>query len=487
MTSRVVEDSCFMLIKHLCSYYLLFITGCFIICQLEVRAEESTIEDYLERGKRYMDMELYDQAINEFHQILQINLNHSETYYCMGDVYRHKNMTDKAMDAYQHVLTLHAPKQIHGLAYLRLGILYNEQGKFSDAEKYGKIAVEILPEMPKAYTNLGDIYLQRRNFVLAISCYQKAIGLAPSAVEPYTGLGRIYLKQNQLDLAIKYCKDAIQRDSFTSGNYYNLAQAYRRSRKLEEANSQIELFSRVKAYEDQVYRYREALQLSPNNQHLYLKLAELYEGAGDTNAAIHAYQASITLNPEFQTGHQRLGTIYMKQDKLDLAKSHLLKAIQIDPTVSNLYKDLGEVSIIQRDFDNAIMAYQKLVEFHPNSTQEWLRLGVIYINAEQFDNAFDAFQRAVNLDKNSARAHNHLARLCAGLGIKLNYAIELAEQATILDPTAQHFDTLAYTYYKSKFYPKAEDAIRKALKIAPDNQNYKDQLVEIQRAIDAAR
>ena len=49
------------------------------------------------------------------------------------------------------------------------------------------------------------------------------------------------------------------------------------------------------------------------------------------------------------------------------------------------------------------------------------------------------------------------------------------------------YTTFAYTYYKSKFYPKAEDAIRKAMKIDPDNQNYKDQLVEIQRAIDAAR
>ena len=481
------------MLKCLRSHYPLFVIVCLIIlklpitsvCQLEVRAEKSTIEDYLKRGKRYINMELYDQAITEFHQILQINSNHSETYYCMGDAYRYKNMTDKAMDAYQHVLTLHAPKQIHGLAYLHLGILYNEQGKFSEAEKHGKIAVEMLPKMSKAYTNLGDIYLQRRNFDLAISCYQKAIDLDPNAVEPYTGLGRIYLKQNQLDLAIKYCKDAIQRDTFTSDNYYNLAQAYRRSRKLEEAKNQIELFSRVKAHEDRVYRYREALQLNPNNQHLYLKLAELYEKVGDTKAAIHAYQVSITLNPEFQIGYQRLGNIYMQQDKLDLAKSHLLKAIQIDPTISNLYKDLGEVSIIQRDFDNAIMAYQKLVEFHPNNVQEWLRLGVIYINAEQFDNAFDAFQRAVDLDENSARAHNHLARLCAGLGIKLNYAIELAEQATILDPAAQHFDTLAYTYYKSKFYPKAEDAIRKALKIAPDNQNYKDQLVEIQRAMDS--
>ena len=482
------------MLKRFCRNHVLFVVVCLItlelpitsVCQLEVGVEESTVKGYLERGKRYIEMELYDQAITEFHQILQINLNHSETYYCLGNAYRYQNMIDKAVDAYQRVLALKASKKIHGLTYLHLGILYNEQGKFSDAEKYCKIAVEMLPKMAKAYTNLGDIYLQRRNFNLAISCYQKAIGLDPDAVEPYTGLGRIYLKQNQLNLAIKYCKDAIQRDTFTSGNYYNLAQAYRRSHKLEEAKGQIELFSRVKAYEEQVYSYREALQFSPNNQHLYLKLAEIYENAGDTEAAIHAYQASITLNPEFQIGYQRLGNIYMQQDKLDLAKSHLLKAIQIGPTLSSLYKDLGEISIIQRDFDNAIMAYQKLVEFHPDSVKEWLRLGVIYINAEQFDNAFDAFQHAVDLDTNSARAHNHLARLCAGLGIKLNYAIELAEKATILDPTAQHFDTLAYAYYKSKFYQKAESTIRKALKIAPDNQHYRDQLVEIQKAMDSS-
>ncbi len=475
--------------------HMLFIAVCLIIleslitpvCQLGAEAEESAIADYLERGKRYIEMELYDQAITEFHQILQINLNHSETYYCIGDAYRYKNMIDKAVDAYQHVLTLKAPKQIYGQAYLHLGVLYGEQGKFTDAEEYCKIAVEILPKMAKAYAHLGDIYLHRRNFNLAVSSYQKAISLDPDSVEPYTGLGRAYLMQNQFELAIKYCKDAIQRDTFTSGNYYNLAQAYRRSHKLEEAKGQIELFTRVKAYEDQVYSYREALQFSPNNPHLYLKLAEIYEKARDTEAAICAYRASITLNPEFQIGYQRLGSIYMQQGKLNLAKSHLLKAIQIDPTLSSLYKDLGEVSIIQRDFDNAIVAYQKLIEFHPENIQEWLRLGVIYINAEQFDNAFDAFQQAVDLDENSARAHNHLARLCAGLGIKLDYAIELAEKAAMLDPTAPYFDTLAYAYYKSKLYQKAESAIRKALAIAPDNQHYKDQLMEIQKAMDSPK
>ena len=132
------------MLKRFCRNHVLFVVVCLItlelpitsVCQLEVGVEESTVKGYLERGKRYIEMELYDQAITEFHQILQINLNHSETYYCLGNAYRYQNMIDKAVDAYQRVLALKASKKIHGLTYLHLGILYDEQGKFSDAEKY---------------------------------------------------------------------------------------------------------------------------------------------------------------------------------------------------------------------------------------------------------------------------------------------------------------------------------------------------------------
>ena len=60
------------MLKRFCRSHVLFVVVCLItlelpitsVCQLEVGAEESTVKDYLERGKRYIEMELYDQAIN---------------------------------------------------------------------------------------------------------------------------------------------------------------------------------------------------------------------------------------------------------------------------------------------------------------------------------------------------------------------------------------------------------------------------------------
>ena len=54
----------------------------------------------------------------------------------------------------------------------------------------------------------------------------------------------------------------------------------------------------------------------------------------------------------------------------------------------------------------------------------------------------------------------------------MQQAINLAKQAVALAPTAKHYDTLAYTYYRNAQYPKALEAINEAITIAPNVDAY---------------
>ncbi|MDE0556508.1 MAG: tetratricopeptide repeat protein, partial [Candidatus Poribacteria bacterium] len=110
------------------------------------------------------------------------------------------------------------------------------------------------------------------------------------------------------------------------------------------------------------------------------------------------------------------------------------------------------------------------------------KLGVIYINQRQFEPAILAFKQAIAADNTAAEAYNNLARLYAGLGKEMQQAINLAERAVTLMPTAKHYDTLAYTYYRNAQYAKALTAINQALALAPDVNEYNKLLLKIQEA-----
>ena len=64
----------------------------------------------------------------------------------------------------------------------------------------------------------------------------------------------------------------------------------------------------------------------------------------------------------------------------------------------------------------------------------------------------------------------------------MQQAIDLAEHAVTLMPTAKHYDTLAYTYYRNAEYAKALTAINQALALAPDANEYNKLLLKIQEA-----
>ena len=49
-------------------------------------------------------------------------------------------------------------------------------------------------------------------------------------------------------------------------------------------------------------------------------------------------------------------------------------------------------------------------------------------------------------------------------------------------PTAKHYDTLAYTYYRNAEYTKALTAINQAVALAPDVDQYNELLLKIQAA-----
>ena len=406
-----------------------------------------------EQAVRYLEQEQYDEALAAFQAVLKQSPEDSLTHCYIGIVYEEKNMFSEAIAAYQSALAVDAPPHVHGNAHLHIGIVYKAQGQLPRAEKHLQQAVTLLPETAEVRIHLGDVHLLQHRLKAAERAYRAGIRLDAEDTASYYGLGRIAEMRNNLREAVVHYRDALASNQYLSQAYYRLALTYRRLREPERAKTAMSQFTRMKVYEDAVHYYRESLYTHPNKPVFYVKLGSLHESVGNLEAAERVYHIATTVHPQF-----------------------------LPP-----YHSLGELFIRQRALEKANAVYTRATEIAPNDAQAWLKLGVIAINQKRFLDAIQAFHAAISADSTSAAAHNNLARVYAGLGEELQEAVALAKQAVALAPTAKHYDTLAYAYYRNGHYAAALVAIQRAVEIEPAREAYRKLLSEIQAAQDAAK
>lgn len=412
---------------------------------------EQGVNNRFERGVRYLEAERYDLALTEFRSIEQEFMTSAEirslAQYYIGFVHQELNDLSPAASAYQEALTLKASQEVHANVHLQLGIIYKSQGKLSLAENHLKQSVTLLLAAGKAHTHLGDVYLLQRRFNDAEKAYREGIRLNPEHTESYYGLGRVAEMQNRLQQAMEYYDAALVRNRYLSQVHYRRSLTYQKLGDKEEAAAAIAQFQRLKTYEDEMHRFREALYTNPNVPILYIKLGELHETHDNLTEAAQVYES----------------------------------ATQVHPSYVPAYIRLGEVFIRQRELAKAAHVYEQAAKIATDNPKIQTQLGVIYINQGKFEQAIVAFQEAIAIDSTAAEAYNNLARLYAGLGKEMQQAIDLAQQAVVLAPTAKHYDTLAYTYYRNAEYPKALEAINRAIAIAPNMDAYNELRSKIQK------
>lgn len=413
---------------------------------------EQELNSRFERGVRYLDAEQYDLALAEFQNIRKefaTSENVGSLAECyIGIVYQELNSLSEAVSAYQSALALKAPQDVHGTAHLHLGIVYKTQGKLTLAENHLRQALTLLPETSEVHIHLGDVYVLQHRLNAAENAYREGIRLNPDHTESYYGLGRVSELQNRLQQAMEYYDAALVRNQYLSQAHYRRALTYRQLGNSKQAAAAMAQFQHLKIYEDTVHQYREALYTNPNLPMLYIKLGEIHEAYNNLTAAIRIYETATQVHPSYLPAHTHLGEVFIKQQA----------------------------------FEKAALAYQKSTEIAPDDSQTWLKLGVIYINQQQFEPAIATFKRAIVVDSTAAEAYNNLARVYAGLGKEMQQAIDLAKHAVSLAPTARHYDTLAYTYYRNAQYAKALEAIHQAIALAPGTDAYNKLQLKIQAA-----
>jgi Flp pilus assembly protein TadD len=98
------------------------------------------------------------------------------------------------------------------VAWAKLGSVYFDQDKFSEAESAYLKAISLRGDYAPAMINLGRIHLVRKQFDAAIEILQKATQTEPTAARAFQLLGEAYLLTRKGTLGVAALNEAIRLD-----------------------------------------------------------------------------------------------------------------------------------------------------------------------------------------------------------------------------------------------------------------------------------
>lgn len=173
----------------------------------------------------------------------------------------------------------------------------------NDADKamhYFKMALEVDAAYKTAYNYIAKILVQKNRMDEAISFLKKAVDLGICDETAYANMGKLLSAKGRLNDALPYLEKAVEMNPSNFFAVYNLA----------ELHAGLSNHSKAIACFEQALNLRRACKM----EHIYEKLAELYELTSNFNKSLRYY--NLLAGPASQEKERFIEKIYAIKKKL---------------------------------------------------------------------------------------------------------------------------------------------------------------------------
>lgn len=166
-------------------------------------------------------------------------------------------------------------------------------------------------------------------------------------------------------------------------------------------------------WEDAIASYQLALQDSPQEADVYVRLGRIYHHVNQDSSAANCFYQALNLAPERASGmgYFHLGNTFLTQGKLDLAFVCYRKAIKQDPHQAEFHHALGQALAEQQMWNAAIASYHQALDLAPDTAKVCHDIAMALIQAHHLEEAQSYLQKTVELDSSAAKSYWELAKL----------------------------------------------------------------------------
>ena len=223
--------------------------------------------------------------------------------------------------------------------------------------------------------------------------------------------------------------------------------------------------------------------------HMYAELAGMFQNRSEyLNKAITHYKQAIKADPNAKFLSEELSELYLQAGKIREAVSEAEERLRQDPDdlearrllgriYARMIGDVQEKKINEQMLRQATEQYEKITQKEPSDLDSWMMLGRLYRIAQNSVASEKAYKKVLELEPNNEDALTGLAMVYSDVG-DTRGASEMLKRVTDRNPSARTLNALATTYEQMHEYSLAAEALRKALKISPDQFELKRSLAQ---------
>lgn len=195
--------------------------------QIALRDDPESAEALYGIGSVFLDQQKTAQATECFERALKLRASYPGTmansWNNLGLLAARATRTDEAIEDFHQALQL-SPD--HLIVLDNLGSAYRQQKRWDDARKTYERALEVNANDPEANYGLGMVFAQNDDTTRAFDSLQKALHLRPVYPEALNNLGILYLRTNRRDQAVASFEQSIRVAPAFDQSYLNLARIF---------------------------------------------------------------------------------------------------------------------------------------------------------------------------------------------------------------------------------------------------------------------
>lgn len=131
----------------------------------------------------------------------------------------------------------------------------------------------------------------------------------------------------------------------------------------------VEMGNRLVASEDidgAVQRYREAVQLAPDNAVAHMMLGLIYQRRDEPMSAIAAFEQALVAMPDLVDAEVNLGLIRLEQGNPEAAEEHFRRAVELAPYSVEAHNNLGAALVRLGRLTEAVRRFEMARELAPD-------------------------------------------------------------------------------------------------------------------------
>lgn len=447
--------------------------------KLEPDNNKKLIAEYLENAEAYYENEEYENAVNEWNKILEVDPEYEINYFDKAYAEDEIELYSEAIDDYTKYLK-NSPNS--AAAYNNRGWAKECSQDYSikDAIEDYSIAIKLEPEKAKYINNRAKAYYNNEKYEKAIDDWNKVLDLDPyykinyyykadaeykidqyeEAIEDYTrylehnpndadaynGRAEAHYCANNDEKAINDWNKVFEIDSKYSIYYYGKADAEYNINLLDDAIISVEKYLNKHPEDEDAQKLKDLINnklQQKNNENIlseYLENAESYYENEEYEKAVNEWNKILELNPDYEIDYFDKAYSEYCIEKYSEAIEDYTKYLSNNPKDAGAFNDRGSCKFCLRDYIGAIQDLLSAVKFDPDNCLYIGNCAEAYYANKEYEKAVKKWNKVLNLDSTHS----------------INYFNK------------------AYAEYKVGLYPESILSVDKCLKEEPNNKDAKD-------------